>query len=82
MYGARHASLSIRSSKPVGTAVQGENESKIEVERKDLRAGQRHLLDTLEQFGKRVETQLNRQPVSDSKESATVSGNRVDRRAP
>lgn len=75
-------SLPSRSSKPVRTVEEGANESKIEARLKDLilRAEQKHLLDTLEQFGKLVEIQSNIQPVSDSKESAIVLGNRSDRR--
>ena len=39
---------------------------------------QRHLLDTLEQFEKRVEAQPSKQQVLDSKEPVTIPGNRVD----
>ena len=41
-----------RSSKPVPTVVHDENENKNEAEFIDLRAGQWHLLDTLEQDGR------------------------------
>ena len=46
-------SLAGRSCKPVRTVVQGGCEGKSAAELMDLRAGQRHLLDTLEQFVKR-----------------------------
>ena len=52
-------SLSSRSSKPVYTVVQGGNEAEL----KDLRAEQRHLLDTLEQIGRRAETKTNQHPI-------------------
>ena len=41
-------SLPSRASKPARTVVQGGDEGKFAAELKDLRAGQRHLLDTLE----------------------------------
>ena len=41
-------SLPSRASKPVRTVVQGGDEGKFVAELKDLRAGQRHLLYTLE----------------------------------
>ena len=52
-------SLPSRSSKPVYTVVQGGNEA----EWKDLRAEQRHLLDTLEQIGRREETKTNQHQI-------------------
>ena len=68
-------SLPSCSSKPVRTVVQGGKENQIEAEFKDLRAGQRNLLDTVEQFEKRVEAQPSKQQVSDSKEPMTIPGN-------
>ena len=73
-------SLPSRSSKPVRTVVQSGKKNKIEAELKDLRAGKRHLLDTLEQYGKRVDAQFNGQPVPDSRKPGTILGYPVDRR--
>lgn len=60
----------------------GRNEGKIEVELKDLQVEQRHLLDTLGQLGRRVETRPNKLPVSDSRPPASLATNWADRRAP
>ena len=75
-------SIPCRSSKPVRAVVQSGNEGKIEAELRDLRAGQRHLLETLEQIGMRADTRTNQQPVADVKPSVTSPTTRTERRAP
>ena len=60
--------------------MQAGDEGKIEAELKDLRAGQRHLLDVLEQFSKWVENLPPKQMDSDARLPLTVPGDRVDRR--
>ena len=69
-----------RSSKPVRAVMQAGDGGKIEAELKHLRAGQRHLLDVLEQFSKWVENPLTKQMGSDARSPLTVPGDRVDRR--
>ena len=73
-------SLPCWSSKPVNAVVQSENEGKIEL--RDLRAGQRHLLEILEQSGRRADTRTNQQPVADVRSSVTSPTTRTERRAP
>ena len=75
-------SLPSRSSKPVRAAVRSGIEGKIEAELRDLRAGQRHLLETLEQIGRRADTRTNQQPVANVKPSVTSPTTRTKRRAP
>ena len=77
-------SLPSRSSKPVRTVVQGGDEGKLAAELKDLRAGQRNLFDTLEQFGKRfgLQGQPNKQQASDTRPEAALPTNLAYRRAP
>ena len=53
-------SLPSRSSKPVRTVVQGGDEDKLAAELEDLCDGQGHWLDTLEQFGNRLEGRSNK----------------------
>ena len=69
-----------RPSKPVRAVVQAVDEGKIVAELKDLRAGQRHLLDVLEQFSKWVENPPPKQIGSDASSRRTVPAYRVDRR--
>ena len=74
-------SLPSRSSKPVRTVVHDGGDCKLAAELKDLRAGQRYLLDALEQFGKRIKSRPNQQQVSDARSQAALPTNWADRRA-
>ena len=67
-----------RPCKPVRAVEQAGDGGKIEAELKDLLAGQRHLLDVLEQFSKEVENPPPKQMGSDARSSLTVPGDRVD----
>ena len=73
-------SLSSRSSKPVRAVMQSGNDGRIEAELKNLRAGQRHLLDKLEHLGKRTEVQPDRCNDYGARPLTTPSTSRCDRR--
>ena len=74
-------SLPSRSSKSVRTVVHDGGEGKLAAELKDLRPGQRYLLDALEQFGERLESRPNKQQVSDTRPQAALPTDWADRRA-
>ena len=75
-------SLPSWSSKPIRTVVQGGDECKLAAELNNLRAGQRNLHDTLEQFGKRLEGRSNKLQVSDTRPQVAFPTNRAVRRSP
>ena len=65
VYGNPHAFAFQPVERTCSNGGAGGRDYMIEAELKDLRAGQRHLLDTSEQYGKRVDDQSNTQLVPD-----------------